>query len=61
MPEEGTLIVIEGVPIEKCPQCGEEYFSPNVLRTIERIVDTKKRAAKILKVPMFEYVSAGAM
>lgn len=32
-----TLLIIEGVPMVSCPDCGEGYFTAEVLHEIERI------------------------
>ncbi len=54
------LIVIGGVPVEKCPRCGEEYFSPEVLEKLEMLVEQRHRMPKLqpdamLQVPFFSF------
>ncbi len=56
------LIVIRDVPVEKCPRCGEMYFSPAVLRELERIVEQRhvstehsSQPISILRVPLFAF------
>ena len=34
------IVVIKNVPCEKCEQCGEVYFSNQVVQVIEKILDT---------------------
>ena len=55
------LIVIRDVPIEKCPQCGEEYFEPAVLRELEALIAHRHTShalqpAQVIQVPVFRYV-----
>jgi len=55
------LIVIRDVPIEKCPQCGEEYFEPAVLRKLEALIAHRHisptlQPAQVIQVPVFRYV-----
>lgn len=57
------LVVIEDVPVERCPQCGEEYFAPQVLRELESLMaqrrfSTSLQPAAILQVPVFKYAMA---
>jgi YgiT-type zinc finger domain-containing protein len=57
------LIVIEDVPVEKCPQCGEEYFAPDVLEELEALLERRHRVPQlqpetILKVPVFKFALA---
>jgi YgiT-type zinc finger domain-containing protein len=36
---EGKLYVVRDVPVERCPNCGEEYFAPDVVDALERLLD----------------------
>jgi len=41
------LLVIENIPMVKCPNCGESYFTADTLHEIERIkLHRKSFAAK---------------
>ena len=47
------LVVIEEVPAEVCIQCGERYFSPEVLRQIDGLVQAEPKATEtIIQVPV---------
>ncbi len=39
-----SIIIIKNVPCEECQQCGEQYFSTNVTRNIENLVNQVKNA-----------------
>ncbi len=57
------LIVIRNVPVEKCPQCGEEYFEPAVLRELETLIAQRHtsptfRPAQVIQVPVFRYATS---
>jgi len=59
----GELIVIQDVPVEKCPRCGQEYFEPAVLRALETLIVRRHRPlklepARVLQVPVFRYALA---
>ncbi|MDI6782026.1 MAG: YgiT-type zinc finger protein [bacterium] len=49
------LIAIKCVPVERCPQCVEEYFSPEVLRALERLIDAPHEPVDQIAVPIFKY------
>ncbi len=54
------LIVIRDVPVEKCPQCGEQYFAPSVLREIEKLLEKRHvpprlQPMQVIQVPVFKY------
>ncbi len=37
------IIIIKHVPCEECEQCGEKYFSDEVARRLEKLVNTAKQ------------------
>ena len=39
---ERCVIVIRNVPCEECEQCGEKYFSDDVMERLEQIVERAK-------------------
>lgn len=56
------LIVIEDIPVEKCPQCGEEYFKPEVLEGLEALIERRQlpelQPETVLQVPVFKFALA---
>lgn len=53
--QDNYIIVIKNVPCMKCEQCGEEYFSTEVVRSIEKILDAIQRVASELTVTVIDY------
>lgn len=49
-------IIIENVPCQKCPQCGEEVFSVSVMERIDDIISHITTSSS--KVCIMEYSSA---
>jgi YgiT-type zinc finger domain-containing protein len=41
-----SLLVVEDVPVESCPHCGESYLTADTLHEIERIKLHRRRLAK---------------
>ncbi len=53
------MIVIEDVPAEVCIQCGEQYFSPDVVLKMEKIKKAKKfPGEQMLEVPVRHFSQA---
>ena len=53
--QNGRVVVIDGVPAEVCPVCGDVLFKPDTVRRIEAILQcagTPNRTA-----PVYEYAS----
>lgn len=42
---KNCVIVIKNVPCEECEQCGERYFSDEVMERLETIVEKAKQLA----------------
>ncbi|MDP2720367.1 MAG: type II toxin-antitoxin system MqsA family antitoxin [bacterium] len=51
---EGNLYVIKDVPVEVCAQCGERYYSAEISKRIDELVQ-KGRPQETLKVPVLEF------
>ena len=54
---EGKLYVIKNVPIEVCTQCGERYYSAEISKKIDDLVQTEKAPVQTIKVPVLEFTS----
>jgi len=54
---EGKLYVIKNVPIEVCAQCGERYYSAEISKKIDDLVQTEKAPVQTIKVPVLEFTS----
>ena len=46
------LLIIENVPVVRCPRCGESYLSAETLHEIERIKLHRQSFAKERSVPV---------
>ena len=49
------IIVIKNVPCMKCEQCGEVYFSTEVIKVIEKIFNAIQMIASELTVTVIDY------
>jgi YgiT-type zinc finger domain-containing protein len=47
---KGNVIVIKNVPCEECEQCGEKYYSDEVARQLERLVNIAKKLMQDISV-----------
>lgn len=51
---EKLVTVINNVPAGVCSVCGEQYLKAPVVKAMERLARSKKRAKQMLKVPVRE-------
>lgn len=49
------IVIIKNVPCMKCGQCGETYFTNDVVLAIEKILDTIQYISSELTVTVIDY------
>lgn len=50
---QGELVLVENVPADVCSNCGEEYFSPEVVDKIQKVIKLH-HSSRTIAVPVFE-------
>jgi HTH-type transcriptional regulator / antitoxin MqsA len=50
----GQLVAVENVPADVCPRCGEQYFAPETVDKIQKVIYSGDTAKK-LEIPVFDY------
>ncbi|MGN1432522.1 MAG: type II toxin-antitoxin system MqsA family antitoxin [Ruminococcus sp.] len=51
------IVVIKNVPCEKCTQCGEVYFTGDVVKVIENILNTIQYISSEITVTVIDYAT----
>ena len=51
----GKFYLIEHVPARVCRETGEQYFSPETVEHIQVLIRSRKKPAKTIETPVFEY------
>lgn len=51
----GKFYIIEHVPARVCQETGEEYFSPETVEHIHKMIHGKKKPDRMVETPVFEY------
>ena len=51
---EGKLYVIKDVPVEVCGQCGEKYYSAEISKKIDNLVQSGE-PKETIKVPVLNF------
>ena len=52
------VAVIKNVPAGVCEVCGEQYFKAHIVKEMERLVHSKKKPKKMIRVPLRELTVA---
>ena len=50
----GRPVIIENVPAEVCQQCGEEYFDPDTVEMLQKVVWSQKKPKRTIETPVFD-------
>ncbi|WP_058553742.1 type II toxin-antitoxin system MqsA family antitoxin [Thiohalocapsa sp. ML1] len=53
---DGKLYMVRHVPARVCQETGEEYFSPDTVEHIQRLIKGGKSPDRVIETPVFEYV-----
>ena len=51
----GRFYVIKHVPARVCKETGEQYFAPETVEHIQSLIKSKKKPARMIKTPVYEY------
>lgn len=54
---EGKFYIIENVPARVSRATGEEFFSPETVDRIQKIILTGKKPKKTIETPIFEFAA----
>lgn len=54
---EGKVYVVSEVPALVCPQCGEQYLSPDTVDEIQKVIEQgeKGKVRPVKQIPVFHF------
>ncbi len=52
----GKLFVIAHVPARVCQETGEEYFAPETVENIHRLIKGNRKPDRVIETPVYEYM-----
>ena len=52
---EGKLVIVENVPARVCLETGEQFFSPDTVERLQRMVWEQRKPVRVIEVPVFEF------
>lgn len=53
---DGKLVVVENVPARVCLETGEQFFSPDTVEHLTRLIRSRTEPNRMLQTPVYEYV-----
>jgi len=51
----GRFYIIEHVPARVCRETGEQFFSPETVERIQKLIKDGKKPARVIQTPVYEY------
>lgn len=55
--KDGKFYIIENVPARVCVETGEEFFAPETVDSLQKIILTGKKPKKTIETPIFEFAA----
>jgi YgiT-type zinc finger domain-containing protein len=52
---DGRFILIENVPARVCLETGEQFFAPETVERLQRMIWEQREPSRVIEVPVFEY------
>lgn len=52
---DGKFYIVEHVPARVCLETGEQYFAPETVEKIQKIIWEKRKPVKVLETPVYEF------
>lgn len=53
--KDGQLFVVENVPARVDVETGEQYFAPQTVERLQRILQEKRQPARFIQTPVYEF------
>jgi len=52
---DGKFYIVEHVPARVCLETGEQYFSPETVENIQKIIWEQRKPVKVIETPVYEF------
>jgi YgiT-type zinc finger domain-containing protein len=57
---DGKFYIVEHVPARVCLETGEQYFAPETIEKIQKIIWGQRKPVKVIETPVYEFEVAAA-
>ena len=52
---DGKFYIIEHVPARVCLETGEQFFTPDTVEKLQKIIWEQKKPIKVIETPVYEF------
>lgn len=53
--KEGQLIIVDNVPARVNEETGEQFFSPQTVEKLQKILREKQRPVRFIQIPVYDF------
>jgi hypothetical protein len=53
--KNGQFYIVENVPARVNPETGEQFFSPETVENLQRIISEQRKPIRTVQTPVFEF------
>jgi len=57
---DGKFYIVEHVPARVCLETGEQYFAPETVEKIQKIIWGQRKPVKVIETPFYDFGVAAA-
>ena len=57
---DGKFYIVEHVPARVCLETGEQYFAPETVEKIQKIIWGQRKPVKVIETPVYEFGNLGS-
>jgi YgiT-type zinc finger domain-containing protein len=54
---DGRFIIVENVPARVCVETGEQFFSPETVERLQRMIWEDEEPKKVIETPVYEFAA----
>ena len=55
--KDGRFVIVENVPARVCLETGEQFFSPETVERLQRMLWEDEKPKKVIETPVYEFAA----
>ncbi len=55
--QDGKFIIVENVPARVCVETGEQFFSPETVEQLQKMIREGEKPKRIIETPVYEFAA----
>lgn len=55
--KDGKFVIVENVPARVCLETGEQFFSPETVERLQRMIWGEEKPKRVIETPVYEFAA----